>query len=53
MTSLLCMRLSETFVYCLSNVEDFWDLIEEGGERAIGPIGLQQVRGSADGKLIL
>ncbi|KAG6555988.1 hypothetical protein Mapa_001928 [Marchantia paleacea] len=42
MISLLCMRLSETFVYCLSNVEDFWDLIEEGGERAIGPVGLQQ-----------
>ncbi|KAL2631592.1 hypothetical protein R1flu_016278 [Riccia fluitans] len=42
MVSLLLMRLSETFVNCIRTADDFWDVIEDGGERALGPVGLKQ-----------
>lgn len=40
--TLLMMRLTETFILCLSNDQTFWDDIEEG-PRPLGPLGLQQV----------
>ncbi|KAL3689465.1 hypothetical protein R1sor_015774 [Riccia sorocarpa] len=42
MVSLLLMRLCETFVNCIRTADDFWDVLEEGGERALGPIALKQ-----------
>ncbi|CAM6081649.1 unnamed protein product [Calypogeia fissa] len=40
--TVLLMRLTETVVIWLSNDEDFWEALEDGGETGLGPNGLRQ-----------
>jgi exocyst complex component 8 len=42
-STLLMMRLTETVMLWLSEDQSFWEEIEDG-PRALGPLGLQQVR---------